>query len=177
MVVAAARSQFFKYGYRKVAMQDIAKAASISRPALYLLFRKKEDVFSAVVLDLARELSDEAKKAMSEATTPSEKLKSVLYVWAIRDFDIYCESSEARELHDASQEFTPDALKRSTSMLKADLIAALRQVPANMLPKSLSNKRVANLLASSLPGFKRVCKSSSELNRMVDDMLTLTLRP
>lgn len=157
-------------------MDDIARAASISRPALYLLFRKKVDVFSAVVLDLAQELSEESKKAMSLATTPVERLKSVLYVWAIRDFDIYCESSEARDLHDASQEFTPDAVKRSTSMLIADLSAALQHVPNEMLPERLSIKQIAKLLASALLGFKRVCRNKSELNRMVDEMLELTLR-
>ena len=48
-VLNAAWSVFMKYGYKRVTMGDIAEAAGISRPALYLIYNKKEDVFRAVV--------------------------------------------------------------------------------------------------------------------------------
>ena len=37
-VLAAARGIFLRYGFKRVTMNDIAEAASISRPALYLVF-------------------------------------------------------------------------------------------------------------------------------------------
>lgn len=38
---------FFSYGYQRTSMDDIAKAAGMSRPALYLIFRNKADIFRA----------------------------------------------------------------------------------------------------------------------------------
>jgi AcrR family transcriptional regulator len=37
-ILAAARSVFLRYGFKRVNMNDIADAAGVSRPALYLLF-------------------------------------------------------------------------------------------------------------------------------------------
>ena len=37
-ILTAARSVFLRYGYRRVNMNDIAEAAGLSRPALYILF-------------------------------------------------------------------------------------------------------------------------------------------
>ena len=69
MVLTAALETFIRYGYRKTAMEDIARAASISRPGLYFLFTSKRDLFAAAVtraleLDLravASALGDQAR--------------------------------------------------------------------------------------------------------------------
>ncbi len=39
---------FLAYGYQRVTMDDIARAAEVSRPALYLLFRNKADIYRAI---------------------------------------------------------------------------------------------------------------------------------
>lgn len=40
----AALGVFAQYGFRRTSMEDIARAAGMSRPALYLYFRNKEDL-------------------------------------------------------------------------------------------------------------------------------------
>ena len=44
-VYDAASAVFAQYGFRRTTMNDIAKSAGISRPALYLMFENKEDLF------------------------------------------------------------------------------------------------------------------------------------
>ena len=46
-ILDAALAVFCRYGYRKTSMLDIAQAAGMSRAALYLHFKNKEDVFRA----------------------------------------------------------------------------------------------------------------------------------
>ncbi len=41
-------SVFLAYGYQRVTMEDIARASEMSRPALYLLFRNKADIYRAL---------------------------------------------------------------------------------------------------------------------------------
>ncbi|WP_159586258.1 TetR/AcrR family transcriptional regulator [Chelativorans xinjiangense] len=47
-IVEAAMQVFLAYGFSRTTMDDIARAVEISRPALYLLFRNKADIFRAV---------------------------------------------------------------------------------------------------------------------------------
>ncbi|HXZ83985.1 MAG TPA: helix-turn-helix domain-containing protein [Myxococcota bacterium] len=47
-VLAAAFTCFARWGYKRVALEQIAREAGISRAALYLHFRDKEDIFRAV---------------------------------------------------------------------------------------------------------------------------------
>ena len=51
-VFAAAYDVFSTYGYRRTSMNDIAQAAGMSRPALYLLFDNKESLFRELAADL-----------------------------------------------------------------------------------------------------------------------------
>ncbi|MFZ4748552.1 MAG: helix-turn-helix domain-containing protein, partial [Sphingomonas sp.] len=54
-VVRAAGEIFLRYGFARTTMGDVAKAAGISRPALYLLFPGKEPLFAAATMALAQQ--------------------------------------------------------------------------------------------------------------------------
>ena len=67
-VLESALVTFVRFGYRKTSMDDVAKAAHISRPGLYFLFDSKKALFRAAVSHalerdlevIARELADAA---------------------------------------------------------------------------------------------------------------------
>ena len=48
-ILRAAFECFARYGLRRTSMEDIAKGAGMSRPALYLHYAGKEDIFNALV--------------------------------------------------------------------------------------------------------------------------------
>jgi AcrR family transcriptional regulator len=48
-VLDSALGTFARYGYRKTSMEEVARAARISRPGLYFLFSSKEALFRAAV--------------------------------------------------------------------------------------------------------------------------------
>lgn len=47
-ILKAAFEAFSSYGFRRTSMEDIARAASMSRAALYLHYRNKEDIFRSL---------------------------------------------------------------------------------------------------------------------------------
>lgn len=49
VILEAAYNVFGNYGFRRTSMDDIAKAAGISRPSLYQTFANKNDIFCALV--------------------------------------------------------------------------------------------------------------------------------
>ena len=48
-ILDAALTKFSAYGFARTSMADIAKSADMSRPALYLHFRNKEEIFRATL--------------------------------------------------------------------------------------------------------------------------------
>ena len=48
-ILTAAFDVFRQYGFRRATMEDIAQAAGMSRAALYLHYRNKQDIFQSLV--------------------------------------------------------------------------------------------------------------------------------
>lgn len=65
-IIAAALDAFSRFGYARATMADIAAAAGLSRPSLYLVFPGKPAVFRA----LAQTLLDDAITAAEAAWPP-----------------------------------------------------------------------------------------------------------
>jgi AcrR family transcriptional regulator len=48
-VLETALTVFTRYGFRKTSIEDIAKAAGISRQGIYFHFRNKDEIFRVLV--------------------------------------------------------------------------------------------------------------------------------
>ncbi len=70
-ILDAAYEVFIAYGFRKTSMDDIARAAGISRPALYLGFRNKVDIFRALSLRMMEACTGAARLSF-EGDAPFE---------------------------------------------------------------------------------------------------------
>ncbi|TIM54096.1 MAG: TetR family transcriptional regulator, partial [Mesorhizobium sp.] len=53
------------YGFARTTMDDIARAADMSRPALYLQFKNKTDIYRAIALMLLSRSLEQAKTALA----------------------------------------------------------------------------------------------------------------
>lgn len=73
-VIAAAFDVFINYGFRKTSMDDIARAAGMSRPALYQVFRNKTEIFRAASLGLLAEIGRAAKAAFESDKPFADRL-------------------------------------------------------------------------------------------------------
>jgi AcrR family transcriptional regulator len=69
-VLDTALEAFLRYGYRKTSMEDVARAAKISRPGLYFLFSSKEDLFAVAVSRALEADLDGAQEALADPGRP-----------------------------------------------------------------------------------------------------------
>jgi AcrR family transcriptional regulator len=82
-VLESALETFSRFGYRKTSMNDVAKAAHISRPGLYFLFDSKPVLFrEAVTHALDRDLSLIALELSGTERSLSERLIAAFDLWA-----------------------------------------------------------------------------------------------
>lgn len=175
-IINAAKGVFLKYGYRRVTMNDLAEAAGMSRPALYLVFPKKEDVFCGVVREMARGISEEVSRGMESIKLPLEKLKFVCEVWMVRPFDWVNESPEAKEVFESSHEFAGEAVNESLAVFERDLASVIELLPKGALSKGVSHSHAARLLAGAIMGIKKNCRTSNELRREIHALIGMMIR-
>jgi TetR/AcrR family transcriptional regulator, regulator of autoinduction and epiphytic fitness len=72
-LLEAAIGVFFRFGFRKTSMDEVARAARISRQGLYLHFSTKEELFRAAVQHSLDTALAGATAALGDAAVPLEK--------------------------------------------------------------------------------------------------------
>ena len=70
----AAETCFDRYGVAKTTMDDIAKAAGVSRPTVYRHFDDRDSLVLAVVMKRSRQLIDRAQKFIRRQETFEDQL-------------------------------------------------------------------------------------------------------
>jgi AcrR family transcriptional regulator len=79
-VVQAARLVFARYGYKKTALDDIAREARKGKSTIYYYFKSKDEIFKAVIDEEAEIRKQAIQKEISQITDPKLKLKTFIYV-------------------------------------------------------------------------------------------------
>lgn len=89
-ILAAALDVFTSYGFAKASVTDIAEAAGISRPGLYLHFDNKEAIYRAMLESILTGARTAAASALEEPGTVESQLDGYLQrgfgdpaVWAL----------------------------------------------------------------------------------------------
>ena len=174
-ILTAARSVFLRYGFRRVTMNDIAEAAGVSRPALYVLFESKEEIFADVYLQWVDETLVEIEKEMAAAKSPHERIERAFEIWAVRPFEMMLNSPEAKELVECSLGFAQASLTQGYHKFESMIAPILATLGHKRLAKMpLASERTAHVFASAVRGFKQTATSPEELRQLIKDLLMLS---
>jgi AcrR family transcriptional regulator len=86
-IIQAATTAFARSGFSKTRMDDIAKESGLSKGALYLYFKSKDEIFGGI-LDtfFQRELKLIAQLADDQSMAPREKMKKLTEI-IVEDLD------------------------------------------------------------------------------------------
>ncbi len=174
-VVAAAQQVFLRYGYRRATMGDIAEAAGISRPALYLVFPSKEEIFIAALTKLLADSLDEIRAGLRHFATLREKLTFAFDVWYVRPFELTQTQPDAKDLLETSYEFGAAAMATATEEFVGVLVQILEPVVERQRTVDLSAVQIARILAGAVPGFKNSSNTAADMRTSIAGLLTLVL--
>jgi AcrR family transcriptional regulator len=175
-LLSAAKEVFLRYGYKRVSMNDIAEAAGISRPSLYLVFKSKEDIFRGVYRDWTEGTVAEVGRGASAFKTLGEKLRFAFDLWAVRAFEAARQSAEAEELIGCTLEFAASEVKAADEAFGRCLASIIASSPKGRRTKGgLQPERTARVLVGAVRGFKQTATGAADLRQMIDDLLTLYL--
>lgn len=79
-LVQAARQVFVRFGYKKTALDDIAREARKGKSTIYYYFKSKDDIFKAVIDAEAEIRAKIIDDQISTISDPKQKLKTYIYV-------------------------------------------------------------------------------------------------
>lgn len=174
-VLEAAESVFLRFGYRRTTMGDLAAAAGLSRPALYLVFCNKEEVFEAVLRSFTARTLEEIRQGLDARPTPLEKLRFAFELWAVRPFGFFEASPELREPLHGGLAFAKGAIDQAVADFEALLVDILGPLGAAAPVKALSPDQIARVLTRAVHGFKESAKDPEELRAMIEGLLAMVL--
>lgn len=100
VILTAAMAAFAQYGFRRVSMDEIAKRAGMSRAALYLHFRNKEDIFATGVELYFEQVAGAMADVLRGAGDPVEALRGAFAAKVAPPYDMLMDSPHGEELID-----------------------------------------------------------------------------
>jgi AcrR family transcriptional regulator len=173
-VLDAAQDQFLRYGFRRVTMGDIAAAAEISRPALYLLFANKEAIFCAIFTRFANGRLAEIEAGIDDFPTVAEQLAFAVEIWIVRPYELLHNTPEGRELVECSYGFAADVVDASYRRFEAILLTVFAPYAKTLKAAGMSPATLAETFALALPGMKSGAKDSGHLHELLTRLITIT---
>jgi AcrR family transcriptional regulator len=101
-LLEAGLEQFSTFGIRKTNIEDLTRAAGISKGAFYLFFGSKEELFFEIVEKIEQEVRTLITKEIEEQQgTPQERFKAVLKMAFLtwRSYPILCKLGQEEYLY------------------------------------------------------------------------------
>jgi len=169
-VLAAATDVFLRYGYARTTMGDIAERVGISRPALYLVFTGKEEVFAAVIRRMTDEQLTHIRAALPTLPTLQTKVLFACETWGAHGFDLTSAHPDARDLFDLA--------RLPVQQMYAEfqtLLAALLAAPAATSSVDATSEELARVLIFAMRGFRETITDKDDLHRLIALQVSLLL--
>jgi AcrR family transcriptional regulator len=165
-VLDAAVGVFARYGFRKASMDEVARAAGVSRQGLYLQFANKEELFRKA---LQHSLNSQLTAAVAALARTEDSLERRLIAacdaWSGRFVGSL--GSGAADLMCASTSLAGSTLAQFESRFEAAVTRAIAESPLNRFcaTADLCAADLARALHATARGLKQSCASREEFVR------------
>lgn len=157
-ILAAGLRCFSRDGFRRTALDRVAREAGVSRAALYLHFANKEDLFRALVASVHDGALAEATAAARRPGDLATRLTATLVAKSGRFFDLLRASEHAEEFLDENHRLcgalSAEAAAKHTRLLAGLFTAADRAGEIALAPAGLTATQAAELLLDTAEGIK-----------------------
>lgn len=164
----AAIAVFAAQGFRGTSMADIARAAGVSRPALYQYFDNRADVFRAAFDALSNDSTDAALAALDADGEPADRFDGYLQRAFGDGYEALAATPHGDEVIEAKYEFAADVAARAHERARSGLRAYLRQSGL----RGATASRLIDLLLLSPVGLKSDDPTPAEYRRRLSALAT-----
>jgi AcrR family transcriptional regulator len=161
-----------RYGYQRMTMDDVAKACGMSRPALYLQFKNKGEIYKAIVSDMMGRALDDAQRALDGPGDISVRLFAAIKSGILDPVDFLQATAHGAELLDMKHELAGEVIADWRAK-KAAMIAAALDESGAAKAKGFAGDQLADILLDGIDGLKMRAKSAQERHDGAKALVTL----
>jgi AcrR family transcriptional regulator len=158
--IEAGARVFLRFGFARATMGDIAQAAGMSRPALYLIFCSKEEVFEAVVAQWIKDSLAKIAAGLVTRPTLGEKLRFACETWCVEGLERALANPDVRDMSGLP------AVRKSYARFEACLTDILREA-VERSGLGVSAGDLARVIVSAMQGFKQTARSGEEMRHLI----------
>lgn len=156
-------------------MADLAEAAGISRPALYLVYASKQEVFRAVLTRELRKRLEEAREAVATKRSPQDKLMAAFEGWSVRNYELTRSSPGAADLFACSLEFATEIANETDATFLTIIADILQPLVGKQARLDTSATALGRMMADSSRGLKASAKTSNELRASLRELVQVVV--
>jgi AcrR family transcriptional regulator len=167
-IVGAATPVFLRYGFGRTTIADIARAAGLTRPTLYLTFPDKESVFRAVVEAMVEEKMSQIRAGILDLSTVDERLLYACNAWAAEGYELMQAYPDARDMFDLGFKSVCAAYQAFE-----DQIADILKEAVDRSALDLSPAKLARSIVYALKGFKDIAADSADLRTLIATLVAV----
>jgi AcrR family transcriptional regulator len=180
-ILGSAMAAFSTYGFKKTSMDDIARGANMSRPALYLHYRNKEEIFRSMVEGYYIQALGDVRAALVD--DPSRSIADILADAFSAQGGDYLEpmmkSAHGMELLESTAVVAQDLIEKGEAALSEIYVVWLTsQAKAGRINPAAPPEHMARLIYATLKGIKHTATdfpSYSREVRVFADMMGMSL--
>jgi AcrR family transcriptional regulator len=167
-IVNAAIGVFLRYGYARTTMGDIAQAAGLTRPTLYVTFPDKEQIFTAVVDKMIADKLAEIREGLPRLKTLERKLRFACDAWAGDGYDLVQAHPDAADMFDLGFKSVCAGYDKFGTLL-----AKILETPLERSSLELSPAQIARTIVFAMRGFKDTATSGGEMRELIANHIKL----
>jgi AcrR family transcriptional regulator len=104
LIKSAAKDLFFRFGYSKTSMEDIAQQSKLAKPTLYYYYTNKHEIFNEVVIDEATHFMDKVE-ANLPPDLPADKKMAMFFQLIYKGLKKY--ATEMKKVPDLMCDHSP----------------------------------------------------------------------
>lgn len=176
-LLEASLAVFARFGFRKTSMDEVARAAQISRQGLYLHFANKEELFRETVRHACEASLADALAALKADAPLPDRLVRGFDEWVGRYVGRF--AADAADLMEAAETLAGTMIADSEKVFLEAVTGALREggLAAAYKPAGVTARQLAENLGTAAKGLKHCCETREEFQEGIALAVRITCAP
>jgi len=174
-ILEAARKCFFQYGLARTRMDDIARVAQISRPALYGHFENKPAIFLALASHLIESFLTAAERELQASGPVWKRIAAAFEVWSVKPLEMIMAAPHADEMILAGSGLAAEVYRKGRGkfcqLLAAVLQEASRRGEIDLKRANLTAAAAADLIGAAAAGAKEDWKDVARYRKRLAGLI------
>jgi AcrR family transcriptional regulator len=183
-IIEGAMKVFLAYGFARTTMDDIARAADVSRPALYLVFKNKTDIYRAIAAMMLEASAETARSALAAGGPFTRRMMDAIQGAMISLIQQFQQSPHGDEILDMKNNLAADLIADWRNRLARHIADVIEEEATrngtDLAARGLTSQALAQFLLDGLEGMKMRTTDPTEQTRAACSLvkvIELALRP